>query len=95
MAMTNDERALAIAARVKEMLELFSIAQTNAFTQVGPSEEFLNTHLPASVATHADIRKMVGVIDEAARNKDMKTINAILGTVTNMIGPLKLLVGGI
>lgn len=91
--MTNEDRAIETAKRLMALLSSFAPVENNPFAGVGPSDDFLNTHLPASVAKPEEVKAIVAAIDKAAKNHDMETINKILGTVAGFIGPLKGLLG--
>jgi hypothetical protein len=93
MSKTNDDRAIEAALRLKAVFDAFAPTEGNPFAGVGPSDDFLNTHLPSSVAKPEEVARISAAIDKAAKNRDMETINKILGMVTGIIGPAKALFG--
>lgn len=87
--MTNQERATEIAIKVREILALAAGAKASPFGGAGPSQEFIDFTLPASVATPTEVDKLVAAIDKATASGEHATVNKIAKVALGLIGGIK------
>ncbi len=87
---TNEQNAIKSAEAISALLKTFA---PNPYANIGPSAEFLNTHLAGSVVQPDDLNVIIGNIDKAIHDGNMQVINEVLGTVKGLIGPLGAMFG--